>query len=130
MKVTRQIKRTARHLFRLCLVDGQLDAARVRRVAERVARSGHRGSLAVLAAFQRMVRLDLERHRAIVESAALLPEDLRDDVRANLTRLYGVGLDTSFAENPALIAGMRIRVGSDVFDGSVHARLASIAAGL
>jgi F-type H+-transporting ATPase subunit delta len=51
-------------------------------------------------------------------------------VRANLTRLYGAGLDTSFAENPALIAGMRIRVGSDVFDGSVRARLATIDAGL
>ena len=130
MKVTRKARRTARHLFRLCLVNGQLNAARVRQVAERVARSGHRGSLAVLAGFQRMVRIDLERHRAIVESAAPLPEDLRDDVRANLTRLYGAGLETSFAENPALIAGMRIHVGSDVYDSSVRAKLASIDAGL
>ena len=130
MNATRKARRTARSLFRLCLVNDQLDAARVRQVAERVARSGHRGSLAVLAGFQRMVRLQLERRRAFVESAAPLPEDLRDDVRANLARLYGAGLETSFSENPALIAGMRIRVGSDVFDGSVRARLASIDAGL
>jgi F-type H+-transporting ATPase subunit delta len=114
----------------LCLVNGRLDTTRVRLVAERVGRSGHRGSLGVLAGFRRMVRLELERHRAVVETAAPLPEDLRNDVRANLTRLYGAGLDTSFAENPALIAGMRIRVGSDVFDGSVRARLTSIDAGL
>ena len=44
--------------------------------------------------------------------------------------MYGTGLVTSFKENPALIAGMRIRVGSDVYDGSVRARLASIDAGL
>lgn len=130
MKVTRKARRTARHLFRLCFVDGQLNAARVREVAERVASSGQRGSLVVLAGFQRQVRLDVERHRALVESAAPLSEELRDDVRANLTRLYGAGLETSFAENPALIGGMRIHVGSDVFDGSVRARLASIDAGL
>jgi F-type H+-transporting ATPase subunit delta len=129
MKVTRKARRTARHLFRLCFVDGQLNASRVRQVAGRVASSGHRGSLMVLADFRRMVRLDLERHRALVESAAPLPDDLRDDVRARLSRLYGVGLETSFAENPALIAGMRIQVGSDVFDGSVRAKLASIDAG-
>jgi F-type H+-transporting ATPase subunit delta len=130
MKVTRKARRTARQLLRLCVVNGQLDPPRVRLVAERVARSGGRGSLAVLAAFQRMVRLDREAHRAIVESAAPLSEDLRNAVQSDLARLYGAGLETSFAENPALIGGVRIRVGSDVFDGSVRARLAAIDAGL
>ena len=54
------------------------------------------------------------------------PTTCAGEVTANLTRMYGTGLDTSFEENPALIAGMRIRVGSDVYDGSVRARLASI----
>ena len=31
-----------------------------------------------------------------------------------------------FAQNPALIGGMRIKVGSDVYDGSVQARLAAL----
>jgi F-type H+-transporting ATPase subunit delta len=130
MKVTRRVRQNARQLFRLCVVNGQLDPARVRTVAERVAGSGRRGSLAVLADFRRMVRLEQDRHRAIVESATSLPEDVRNDVRARLGRLHGSGIETSFTENPALIAGMRIRVGSDVYDGSVRARLASIDAGL
>ena len=129
MKATRKARRTARHLFRLCVVGGALDAARVRQVAARVAASGRRGALAVLSDFQRMVRLELDRHRAIVESATPIADDLRSDVTASLARMYGTGLDTSFEENPALIAGMRIRVGSDVYDGSVRARLASIDAG-
>ena len=122
MRVTRKVRRTARQLFRLCVVNGQLDPARVRQVAARVAGSGRRGALAVLADFQRMVRLEGERHRAVVESAV----PLADDLRASLARMYGTGLATSFEENPALIAGMRIRVGSDVYDGSVRGRLASI----
>jgi F-type H+-transporting ATPase subunit delta len=84
----------------------------------------------VLSDFQRMVRLEGDRHRAIIESATPLADDLRKDVATNLTRMYGTGLDTSFEENPALIAGMRIQVGSDVYDGSVRGRLASIDAGL
>ena len=71
-----------------------------------------------------------DRHSAVVESATPLPGDVRDDVTASLTRMYGTGLETSFEENPALIGGMRVRVGSDVYDGSVRGRLASIDAGL
>lgn len=130
MKGKRKIRQAARQLFRLCFVDGQLDEARVRDVASRAAGSGKRGSLAVLADFQRMVRLDCERHRAVVESAAPLPVDLREELYTNLTRLYGSGLETSFSENPALIGGLRVRVGSDVYDGSVRGRLAAIDAGL
>jgi F-type H+-transporting ATPase subunit delta len=43
-----------------------------------------------------------------------------------LSALYGQGLDISFAQNPALIGGLRIKVGSDVYDGSVQSRLAAL----
>jgi F-type H+-transporting ATPase subunit delta len=130
MKATRKARQAARQLFRLCLVDGRLDEGRVRQVARRLAESERRGALAVLSDLRRMVRLDRDRHRAVVESATRLSDDVRDDVVTGLTRLYGSGLDTSFEQNPGLIAGMRIQVGSDVYDGSVRARLAAIEARL
>ncbi len=130
MKVTRQQRQGARRLFRLCMEDGHLDPARVRQVTARLSTSGRRGSLPILAEFLRAVRLDRDRHVATVESAASLPLDVRDQITADLVRMYGTGIDTSFDENPALIGGMRIRVGSDVYDDSVRARLASIEARL
>jgi F-type H+-transporting ATPase subunit delta len=130
MKATRKTRRAARQLFRLSLVDGRLDEERVRQVARRLAESRRRGSIAVLSEFQRMVRLDSDRHRAAVESATSLADDVRDAVRVGLARVYGPGLATSFEQNPALIGGMRIRVGSNVYDGSVRAKLAAIEAGL
>lgn len=130
MKRSRKSDRAARHMFRLCLVDGVLDEARARRTAQRLASSRRRGVLAFLGAFQRLVRLDRDRHTARIESATPLAGPLRDAIRADLARLYGTGLHASFEENPALIAGMRIRVGSDVYDGSVRARLAALAARL
>lgn len=123
-------KRAARRLFRLCLVDGRLDEARVRQVARSLAGSRRRGAIQVLETLRHMVRLEGDKRRASVETATPLPEDLRGTVRASLDRAYGGGLETTFTENPALIGGMRIRVGSDVYDGSVRARLAAIAAEL
>ena len=130
MKASRTTRRAARRLFRLCRVDGRLDAERVRLVATRIAASGRRGTLAMLGQLLRLVRLDRDGHRAIVESATLLPDDLRVDVESGLARLYGQGLDTSFEINPRLIGGMRIRVGSDVYDASVRAKLAALEARL
>jgi F-type H+-transporting ATPase subunit delta len=130
MKANRKITRSARRLFRLCLVNGVLDEARTREVARRVALSGRRGARAILSNFLRLVRLDLARRVAMVESAAPLPDDVRDSVAAGLAHTYGAGVTTTFSVNPALVGGMRIRVGSDVYDGSVRARLAALEARL
>ena len=128
MITNRKARRSARQLYRLCLVDGALDEGRARLVAERIAQSGRHGSLAMLSSFLRLVRLDRDRRTAVVESAEPLSSDMRDDLQQRLSRSYGEGLATSFALNPALIGGVRIRVGSDVFDGSVRARLAALEA--
>jgi len=72
------------------------------------------------------VKLDLARHTATVESAAHLPAELRANVESDLERAYGPNLSISFAEKPGLIGGMRIKVGSDVYDSSVKARLTAL----
>jgi F-type H+-transporting ATPase subunit delta len=123
VKTTRQAKREAKRLFRFCLVNGLLDEARARQVVRGIIDAKRRGGLALLSHFQRLVKLDLARHTAQVESAIPLPDDLRASVQAGLTRTYGPGIRASFAHNPGLIGGMRIKVGSDVYDGSVRARL-------
>ena len=130
MATTRRVRRTARQFFRFCVVNGALDDGRVRQVVQRVIRSRRRGVLAILKQFQRLVRLDRERHSARVESAAPLPDEMRAELVAGVARTYGPGIETSFAENPALIGGVRLKVGSDVYDSSVRAKLDAIEAGL
>ncbi len=126
MKINKRAKRETKQLFRFCLVDGRLDENRVRQVVQRVVAAGHRDCLAILSQFRRLVRLDLARHTATIESATPLPADLQVAVEASLTRRYGPGLATTFAHRPALIGGVRIQVGSDVYDGSVRARLMAL----
>ena len=124
MKTIKQLESEAKHLYRLCLVDGSLDEDRVRQVVRRVLESKQSGNFALLSHFRRLVKLDCARHTATVESATPLPADLQTSVSSDLERVYGPKLSMSFADNPALIGGMRIKVGSDVYDSSVKARLA------
>jgi F-type H+-transporting ATPase subunit delta len=126
MKINKRAKREAKLLFRACLVNGVLDESRVRQVLQLVATAGHRDCPAILSHFGRLVKLDLARHTATIESAVPLPEDVQAAVEAGLVRRYGRGLTAAFAQRPALIGGMRIRVGCDVYDGSVQGRLAAL----
>jgi F-type H+-transporting ATPase subunit delta len=126
MKINKQAKREAKQLFRLCLVNSLLDENRVRHVVQHVVAAGQRDCPAILSHFGRLVKLDLARHTATIQSATPLPADLRAALEAGLTRRYGPGLTTAFAHRPALIGGMRIQVGSDVYDGSVRAGLAAL----
>jgi F-type H+-transporting ATPase subunit delta len=123
VKIPKQARREGKELFRSCLVKGLLDDGRAREAVRRVLQAKPRGYLAILSHFQRLVKLDLDRRTAKIESAVPMAPDLQAQVQDNLTRLYGPGLQTSFAQNPALIGGLRIRVGSDVYDGSIRARL-------
>lgn len=130
MAAKTRTRRAARRLFRLCQVAGILDEPRVRQVATLIGASGRRGSVPILGEFKRLVRLDVDRRTALVESAVALPLEIREELSAELARRHGPGVRTTFALNPALVAGMRIKVGSEVYDGSVRARLAALEARL
>jgi F-type H+-transporting ATPase subunit delta len=126
MKTTKQTKREATRLFRMCVVNGLLDEGRVRRVVEQVIEGKRRGYLGLLSQFRRLVQLDCARHTAEVASAVPLPADLRASVETGLQNAYGPAISILFAHRPDLIGGMRIQVGSDVYDGSVQSELIAL----
>jgi F-type H+-transporting ATPase subunit delta len=126
MKTTKQTSREATQLFRLCLVNGLLDEDRVRQVIQRVIEDKRRSYVALLSFFHRLVKLERARHTAEVDSAVPLPADFQAGVQAELQSVYGPGLNIRFAHRPELIGGMRIKVGSDVYDSSVRSRLSAL----
>jgi F-type H+-transporting ATPase subunit delta len=127
MKISKQARRDGKTLFSNCRVSGVLDENRVRQTVTAVIAQKPRGYVGILTHFQRLVKLDIERRTARVESATQLSDSLVTAVKANLAQRYGQGLDVGFIVNPALIGGLRVKVGSDVFDGSVRARLNELA---
>jgi F-type H+-transporting ATPase subunit delta len=123
MKISKQEQREARQLYRSCQANGLLDENRVRQAVSLLAAKKPRGYAGILSRLHRLVKLDLEQHAASVESATPLDADLQASVAARMKKIYGAGLDIVFRQNPALIGGLRIQVGSDLYDGSVKTRL-------
>jgi F-type H+-transporting ATPase subunit delta len=126
MNISKQSRREAKQLFRSCLVNGVLDEKRVRNVVAKIVQIKPRGYLGILVQIQRLVKLEIDRRTARVESATALGSDQQVNVKNALAALYGPGLEIGFAQNPALLGGLRVKVGSDVYDGSVQARLARL----
>jgi F-type H+-transporting ATPase subunit delta len=123
MKISKQAQRDARQLFRDCQVNNLLDENRVRQTISLLSEKKPRGYVEILSRLHRLVKLDLERRAARVESATPLPADLQNDVTNNIKKIYGDGVNIVFGQNPALLGGLRIQVGSDLYDGSVKTRL-------
>jgi F-type H+-transporting ATPase subunit delta len=123
MKISKQAQRDARQLFRDCQVNGLLDENRVRQVVALLAGKKPRGYVSILTRLHRLVKLDREQHAASVESATPLSAGQQTEIKNRLNGIYGAGLAVSFSETPALIGGLRIQVGSDLYDGSVKTRL-------
>jgi F-type H+-transporting ATPase subunit delta len=128
MTRTQRARRISRELFRNCLVGGVMDPARARAAVRLIAASAARDRFKILTYFLRLVSLDAARHTATVASAEPLPADVQSRLQAGIATHYGPGLTASFTHRPELIGGMRIQVGSDVYDGSVRGRLAALAA--
>jgi len=126
MKTTKYVQHEARQLFRWCRVDGKLQEDRVLEVSNRVLQSKRRGYFRLLSCFYRLVKLESAKHSAEVQSAAPLPFNLARKLQGGLADLYGPNLTIRFAREPALIGGIRIKVGSDVYDGSVQSRLQAL----
>ena len=115
----KQVAQNAKKLFRLCLVSGRLDPGRAHRVVQIIIAERQRGSLRLLRQFKRLLKLHEEQRTARVECAVPATSDIERSVRHRIESVYGAGITTVFAHNPQLIGGMRIRVGCDVFDGSI-----------
>ena len=126
MKISKQARREAKELFRATQVNGVLDEAKARQAVDEVIRLKPRGFVGILSHFQRLVKLDIDRRSARIESVIQLGDADQSSVKAALAKRYGAGLNFTFAQNPALIGGMRIKIGSDVFDGSIQSRLAQL----
>ena len=123
MKVSKETRQISRALLRASFTNGQLDRGRISSLVQSLIAEKPRDCVRVLEAYKRLLRLEVEKRHARIESAAELDQATREQIVANLRKKYGGDLTTEFATNPALLGGVRIRVGSDVWDGSVRNRL-------
>ena len=113
----------SRELFRASFTDSNLDQSKVRTIAQKIAEAKPRHYVDILKDYQRLIRLEVEKRHAVIESAVELDEATRGQLEQTLRAKYGSDLTTEFKVTPELIGGLRVRIGSDVWDSSVRERL-------
>lgn len=127
MKVSKDAAAAARRLFNLCVTEQGLDEDKLRKVIKAIAERKPRNYRGILFSFKRLVRLELAKKHVTIESAEELAASTKQEVEAKLTSQHGTGLTFEYKINPALLGGIRIRKGDDVWDGSIKARLDRLA---
>ena len=123
MKINKEIRRLSREMLRASFTNGQLDSGRIASLVDSLIARKPRNYVDVLKNYRRLLRLEVEKRRARIETASEVDREATSKVIENLKKRYGDDLTTEFVVNPQLLGGMRIRVGSDVWDGTVRNRL-------
>ena len=123
MKINKEIRKLSREMLRASFTDGQLDPGRIASLVDSLIARRRRNYVDILKNYRRLLRLELDKHRARIETASDVESTISSELVANLKRKYGGDLTTEFVVNPQLLGGLRIRVGNDVWDGTVRGRL-------
>ena len=118
----------ARQLLELSLADGAVSPERVAGVLAYLERTRPANVLAVLRAYHRLVAGAVARGQAVVEHAGSINDRALADIAAAMSRRYNRPITGAARRNDALLAGLRVRVGDDVYESSVAGQLAQLAA--
>jgi len=123
MKTRKQARKITREMLRHSFTSNKLDEEKITEMVQSVIASKPRHYVDVLKDYQHLLHLEVEKRHAVIESATPLNRSVGDQIVANLRARYGEDLTTEFRTNPELLGGLRIKIGNDVWDGSVKNRL-------
>lgn len=126
MRADKKTKLLAKQLFKLSVVNGAVSPEQVTGVLGYIEKTAPRHSLALLKLYHRAVALELAKSRALVEHAGPVTDATLRSIEAAMTSKYKRPVTASAQPNPKLLAGLRVRVGSDVFEASVSGQLAAL----
>jgi F-type H+-transporting ATPase subunit delta len=126
MAADKQTKLLARQLFKLSVVNGVVSPGQVAGVLGWVEKHSPRRPVALLKAYHHRIALELAKSRAEVEHAGPVTDATLKQIEAAMTKRYARPVTATAKANPKLLAGLRVRVGSDVYESSVSSQLAKL----
>jgi F-type H+-transporting ATPase subunit delta len=124
----KQAQQFARQLFKLSVVDRAVSADRVAGVIEYIEKHKPANPVMVLKAYYRLIATELAKSEAIVEHAGAVTSATLAAIAAAMTKKYGRTVTATAKANSALLAGLRVHIGDDVYESSISNQLAALAA--
>lgn len=122
----KQIQLLARQLFKLSIVDGVVSPDRVAGVLQYVEKHAPAHSVLALKAYRRLIATELAKSEAMIEHAGTVAAPALNAIAATMTKKYGRTITPATRANPKLLAGLRVRVGDDVYESSVSSQLTTL----
>ena len=123
----KQIQQLARQFFKLSFANGVISATQVAGVLEYIEKHRPAHSMAILKAYHRLVAAEVARGQAVIEHAGPINSAALDSIASALAKKYGRPVTAIEKRNDALLAGVRVRIGDDLYESSVAGQLATLA---
>ena len=127
MKRDQKITRLAKKLVEPSKDNGVVTEAKVGEVLAGLKQVQHRHHLTVLKSFLNYLRREIALQTAVVSTPAALSDEALKAIEATYSKMYGRPVTAVTKQDTSLIAGVRVRVGDDVYDASVAGRLQRLA---
>jgi len=128
MKRDKKITQLAKKLVELSKDDkGVVTEALVGEVLAGLKQMQVRKHVSVLKSYLTYLRREIALQTAVVSTPSNLSEAALKEIEANFSKIYGRAISAETKEDASLIAGVRVRVGDDVYDASVAGRLQRLA---
>ncbi len=127
MKRDQKITKLAKKLLELSMDNGVVTGSKVAEVLAGFQQVKHRHRLAVLKTFLNYLRREVALQTAVVSTPTGLSDDALRAIEAQFSKLYKRPVNAVTQPDTSLIAGVRVRVGDDVYDASVAGRLQRLA---
>ncbi len=123
MKINKEARRAARKLFKACFVNKRIEEQRIRSAVSAIATQKPRHYLEILTEIEKLASNEIQKFSLAIESATPLHENQLREIQSKIQARFPLLSTSSYRVNPKLIGGLRIKIGSNVWDGSVAARL-------
>ena len=127
MKRDQKITKLAKKLVELSKDNGVVTESKVGEVLAGFQQVQHRHHLAVLKTFLNYLRREVALQTAVVSTPTGLSDDALRAIEVQFSKLYNRPVSAVTQQNTSLIAGVRVRLGDDVYDASVAGRLQRLA---
>ncbi len=107
--------------------DGLVSAERVKAVCEYVAENPeYSDKLKLLKAYLKYIKPLVNRRNAVIESSGEISKDSLDSLLTRIEKAAGGRVEVHTKINKALLGGIRVKIGDDIYERSVSDELASL----
>lgn len=123
MKVNKDIQRMARRLFMLCMKEGNIDEVKLKACIDLLVTRKPRNYQQILFSIKELLRLAIAKKTVEVTSASSLTESEKQQILTTIRARHGKEVLTHWIVDPSVIAGLHIKIGDTVVDGTLKTRI-------